>query len=62
MNKYYVVWNIIHSIAKSLIQTKLKNRIGTIRIKACGDRKPPTDFSFSSWLSLKQEAHSFRKG
>ncbi|MCA9496750.1 MAG: transposase [Nanoarchaeota archaeon] len=31
------------------------HRVGTTRINACGDRKPPTDFSTFGWLSLKQE-------
>ena len=31
------------------------HRVGTTRIDACGDRKPPTDFNIFSWLSLKQE-------
>ncbi|MCA9496725.1 MAG: transposase [Nanoarchaeota archaeon] len=31
------------------------HRVGTTQINACGDRKPPTDFSSFSWLSLKQE-------
>ena len=32
------------------------HRTGTVRINACGDRKPPTDFGTFRWLSLKQEA------
>ena len=34
------------------------HRVGTTRINACGDRKPPTDFSSFRWLSLKQEISS----
>ena len=34
------------------------HRVGTTQINACGDRKPPTDFSSFSWLSLKQEVSS----
>ena len=45
-----------HNAAKNI------HRVGTTRINACGDRKPPTDFGTFSWLSLKQEAPSFRKG
>ena len=33
------------------------HRVGTTRINACGDRKPPTDFSTFGWLSLKQETN-----
>ena len=38
------------------------HRVGTTQINACGDRKPPTDFSSFRWLSLKQEAPSFGRG
>ena len=31
------------------------HRTGTVRINACEDRNPPTDFSSFRWLSLKQE-------
>ena len=38
------------------------HRVGTTRINACGDRKPPTDFSSFRWLSLKQEISSVGMG
>ncbi len=41
-----------HNAAKNI------HRVGTTRINACGDRKPPTDFSSFRWLSLKQEISS----
>ena len=37
------------------------HRVGTTRINACGDRKPPTDFGTFSWLSLKQEISSVKR-
>ena len=40
-----------HNAAKNI------HRTGTVRINACGDRKPPTDFSSFRWLSLKQESN-----
>ncbi|MCA9495558.1 MAG: transposase [Nanoarchaeota archaeon] len=39
-----------HNAAKNI------HRTGTVRINACGDRIPPTNFNIFSWLSLKQEA------
>ena len=38
------------------------HRVGTTRINACGDRKPPTNFNIFSWLSLKQEISSVGMG
>ena len=45
-----------NSIHRDYNAAKNIHRVGTTRIKACGDRKPPTDFSSFRWLSLKQEA------
>ncbi|MCA9495967.1 MAG: transposase [Nanoarchaeota archaeon] len=45
-----------HNAAKNI------HRVGTTRINACGDRKPPTDFSSFRWLSLKQEISSVGMG
>ena len=51
-----------NSIHRDYNAAKNIHRVGTTRINACRDRIQPMDFSSFRWLSLKQEAPSFRVG